>query len=500
METAASRSLWHETGPDLQSGARLPASADVVVAGAGLTGLVTAVILARAGQRVVVLDAEGIGARTTGGSTAKLSLLQGSTYSALRRKRGDATLRDYAAAQVAGQGWLRETLGGAPEAIETVTAWTYSTTTSGDDALAAEAQAMAAAGLMAEDVGPGEIGLPFTVTSALRMAGQAQLHPVRVLAQLTELARAQGAIFVDACRLLGIERGSGPVVATTSRGDVRANRLVIATGYPVVDRALLFAKLLPSRQIVAAYRLPQGTPMPQDVYLSVDAATRSLRTATGPDGEPVLLVGGESFVPGRERDERRPLASLDEWTARQFPGSERVRWWAAQDYRKSDRRPYFGDMPRTGGRVLAATGFAKWGMTNAVAAGLAIAGRIVGESPAWAPAFGDARIGWRGFGSALGENAAVAGELVRGWVRPQRVDTDPEAGVEARMERRGLRPVGTSSVGGEPCAVSGICTHLGGVLRWNTVEHTWDCPLHGSRFSREGRVLEGPAVQDLRRL
>ena len=63
-----------------------------------------------------------------------------------------------------------------------------------------------------------------------------------------------------------------------------------------------------------------------------------------------------------------------------------------------------------------------------------------------------------------------------------------------------MLPVGSSTIDGSSCAVRAICTHLGGVLVWNDNERTFDCPLHGSRFAADGEVIEGPAVQNLRKI
>jgi hypothetical protein len=123
--------------------------------------------------------------------------------------------------------------------------------------------------------------------------------------------------------------------------------------------------------------------------------------------------------------------------------------------------------------LLMAGGYAKWGMTNAVAAALALASRILGGRIDWA----DALATWRpqelrGLPASARLNAEVGFELARGWVTP------------LRREGRGEdRPV---------------CTHLGGVVTWNDAEASWDCPLHGSRFDDDGSVLEGPAVCGLR--
>ncbi|RZL69136.1 MAG: glycosyltransferase [Rhodococcus sp. (in: high G+C Gram-positive bacteria)] len=150
------------------------------------------------------------------------------------------------------------------------------------------------------------------------------------------------------------------------------------------------------------------------------------------------------------------------------------------------------------GRVFALTGFAKWGMTNAVAAALAVAGEIQGSPPSWHETLRERHHGIRDVLSTVEANATVGARMVSGWAAPGAGSaSEPE---RAQVERDGVRPVAESTVDGVTCRLSAVCTHLGGIVRWNDAERSWDCPLHGSRFAADGTVIEGPATRDLDRV
>jgi nitrite reductase/ring-hydroxylating ferredoxin subunit len=192
------------------------------------------------------------------------------------------------------------------------------------------------------------------------------------------------------------------------------------------------------------------------------------------------------------------LDELDNWTREHWPGAERRLWWAAQDYRTTDAVPYAGPLPRGGGRIWAVTGYDKWGMANAAASALRLTGALLGDPPDWATQLEHHGSRWIAAAEAVREGAAVGAELVSGWARAE--TSRPDAALaegEGRVVSEGVHPVAESMVDGVSCRVSGVCTHLGGILSWNDAERSWDCPLHGSRFAPDGTRLEGPALDDL---
>ena len=499
-------SLWLDPPLETDTDPLVPGSRhDVVVVGAGLTGLVTGLLLARAGRDVLVLEGDDLGHGTTGHTTAKVSLLQGTVLSGIRQHATDAELQAYVAGNRAGQEWLLDFLRGARARVELRDAWTYAVSATGHEGVTRELDAARAGGLAVEESLDTE--LPFPVTAAIRLRGQAQVHAGEMLRLLAEAFRAAGGTLVTEARVTGVSPGSPPVVTiaggtANSFGEgmkVSADHVLLATGTPILDRALHFARLLPQRSYALAFRVPG--PVPAGMYLSADEPARSLRTVTVGD-ETLLLVGGEGHVVGRGGRTQPRVDRLVKWAQAHFPGAEQTHQWSAQDYRSTRRLPLVGPLPGNGS-VMVATGFAKWGMTNATAAALAIAGRVTGEVPRWSDDLYGHTERLTDVVDAAKLNAAVAAHLARGWTEGLARSTPPVPPPEGRgvVGRRGVLgagPVAMSTVDGTTCAVSAVCTHLGGVVSWNDAERTWDCPLHGSRFAADGRRLEGPAVDDLR--
>jgi glycine/D-amino acid oxidase-like deaminating enzyme/nitrite reductase/ring-hydroxylating ferredoxin subunit len=471
---------------------------DTVVVGAGITGMATAALLARSGMTVAVLEARSVGAGTTGNTTAKLSLLQGTVLSGLRRQYPQKVVNAYVEANREGQAWLLRHLQDYGAPFQRRDAYTFAVSDEGADRIRSELAVSSAAGLAVEEVA--DPGLPFPTRGAIRLPDQAQFNPMDVLESLAADFRAHGGILVEGVRVRNVTNGKTPSIRTDS-GDVHAGHVVLATGTPILDRGLYFAKLRASQSYAAAFRMPASTTVPSGMYLSAETPGRSLRTYPSDTGE-ILIAGGNGHDVGRERSPRARLDELLDWTLRHFPGAEATHTWSGEDYQATNLMPFFGKLPRGGGKILFATGYNKWGMSNGIAASLAITADILGGHLPWADNIHHRITSPAGAASAVGLNAGTAKTMAEGWAKAETAAPDTAANtVPAEgagiIVRHGRNPVAVSTVDGVTCRVSAVCTHLRGILSWNDAEHTWDCPLHGSRFTPSGDVLQGPTTAKL---
>src|SRR3954469_7313200 len=450
-------SLWRDRAP-VETDAELGDRYDDLVVGAGLTGLVTALLLARSGRSVAVLEARDVGAVTTGNTTGKVSLLQGTRLSRILERQSMRVAEAYVEANREGQAWLLRFCDDHGVPYQRRTAGTYAAGTSSLPSARAEHEAARSLGL--DVTWRDDLGMPFPHAGGTLLEEQAQVDAMDVLEALVREVRTAGGTVVTGRRVVTAPLTGAAAVDLEDGSRVHAENVVLATGVPILDRGLYFAKVAPQRSYALSFRHPAP---PELMLLSAGSPTRSVRDAPSADG-PLLLVGGEGHTVGRTRSTSAHLDALRNWTAEWFPGAEETHAWSAQDYSSHDGVPFIGAMPRGRGHLYVATGYGKWGLTNGVAAALSLTKQIHGPRATWQTPISHRITRPSGALEIARLNAAVGVHLVGDLARAEMTGRGTPTEGEGLVGRQGAVPVGDSRVEGRRCSVVAICSHLGGTL------------------------------------
>jgi glycine/D-amino acid oxidase-like deaminating enzyme/nitrite reductase/ring-hydroxylating ferredoxin subunit len=473
--------------------------ADVVIAGAGIVGLTTALRAQQGGARVVVLEAREVAAGTTGNTTGKVTSQHSLTYADLIRRQGRDRAGLYADANQYAIEMVAELVDATRAECQFERAPAYVYATDARDAARLEAEDAAARELGLPSALTTEIDLPFAVELALRFDNQAHFHPVRYCAALARAIVAGGGTIFEHTRAVALDEEQHQVVVRTPNGNVRADQAVVATLLPFLDRGGFFAKARATRAYGVAARL--HTDAPAGMHISAGEPVRSTRPWIEGDRRGIVVVG-ESHPTGEDEQGPARWGALEQWARDNFSVDSFEYRWSAQDYTTADDVPYVGRSPRTK-RTFVATGMRKWGLTNGTAAATVLSEALAGRDHRWLELFDATRVGNGGAMKKLVTvNAHVARRLVQdriGRVLASSGQT-PARGEAAVVRMHGHTVGAYRDPQGTLHAVNPTCTHLGCALHWNRAETSWDCPCHGSRFSYDGEVLEGPAVRDLDRV
>jgi glycine/D-amino acid oxidase-like deaminating enzyme/nitrite reductase/ring-hydroxylating ferredoxin subunit len=487
------------TRPDLEDATLGDGRADVLVVGAGVTGLTTALLLQQEGRSVVVVDAGRLGDGVTTHSTVKVTVGHGTAYSAIASSRGREAAQAYADANQAGLRLVRELQrsldvdcmleDGLPHLV-------YAERPEQAGRIEQEAEVAAQVGLpvtLRQDA-----PLPFDVALAVEFADQAQFHPGQYLAGLARAFVIAGGRLVEGVRATDVDEHVDGCRVRTDAGDVDAGHVVVATQYPFLDRGGQFTQLKPRRSYGVAGLLPPGAD--PGMTMNVGSPTRSTRTVEL-EGERLLVVVGEGHPVGHVHDTAERWVRLQDWARETFGVGDFRYHWSAEEVSTLDKVPFVGRISPVNDRVLVATGFDGWGMTNGSASALMLRDLVLGRDNPWLEVF-DARRAQTSL-PPLREFVAQNVHVARTWLK-DRVAGSPEGepaklrpGDAALLEVDGEQTAVHRDEQGALHAVSAVCTHMGCTVAWNAGESSWDCPCHGSRFDVDGQVLHGPASTPL---
>lgn len=493
-------SYWMQTTPPTSwSALNGDVRVDVAIIGGGIAGLTAASEIKKRGLTVAVLEADRVAASVTGYTTAKLTALHTLKYAYLAKQFGADGARRYAESQQAAVDHVAARVAG--EGIdcdfEEQSAYTY---VLGEDEIQSvrdEVAAASAAGLRATFVS--DSTLPYRFAAAIRVDGQAQFHPRKYLLHVAAGIPGGGSDIYERTRVTAVDEGS-PCTVTTEGGTVVADHVIVATHYPILDRALLFSRLEPHRDVVVAAPIDAAR-APDGMYISTESNTHSVRTAPYDASRRLLIITGEPWKPGHETDVEDRYRNLARWTTENFGVTEFTNRWSTQDNTTTDRVPYIGPLHIGAKNTYVATGFGGWGMSNGTMSGLLLADLVTGVPNAWASLYDPRRV--KPVAEAkkfLSANFDVAKRFVGDRLKTSYTDSvdDVAAGEGAIVRIEGEKVAVHRDDAGALHAVSAVCTHLGCIVAFNNAEKSWDCPCHGSRFGVDGSILQGPANSPLK--
>ncbi|WP_406634238.1 FAD-dependent oxidoreductase [Amycolatopsis sp. WGS_07] len=481
MTTTADQSLWLATAAaSSRASLRGRERAEVAVIGGGIAGLTTALLLARRGMNVAVLEAGRVAEGASGNNTAKVTALQSTVYSTLAREHGTATATAYAEAALAGVELVAELAEPMNCGLQRRPAATFAMDADDVAIVRAEHEAAQQAGLPVEWTD--SLDLPVPVHGAVRLPGQLALHPADYVRGLADALEAEGGRVLEDSRVRQVS-AAPPYRVTTDEGSLDARTVVVATHYPILDRGLFFPRLEVQRSYCVAATLRSGKP-PGELAISVGSPLWSFAAY-----EDRLILGGQGYP------------ELGEFAARHFDVDEVTHRWSAQDPKAYDSIPIAGPYFPGARRLWVETGFGKWGLAMGTAAAAVVADGITGSVSPHRDLFSPQRISLKSAEKLVRQNTKVA----KDFVGDRLAHADAKSTEHIAVDQAKVLPDGRGRKGvyrdreGELHAVSLRCTHLGCFVRFNAAERSWDCPCHGSRFDVDGTVLEGPATAPLPR-
>lgn len=471
---------------------------DVAVIGGGMTGLTTAYLLTKKGYSVILIESGRILDGTTGYTTAKITAQHDLIYDELIGHIGMPNARLYYEANLKALSFIKNLVleQKIPCDFEEQDACIYTTEEQSVQKIRKEYEAYQKLGIDREFIK--DLPVPIDMKAGLVMKNQAQFHPLHYLKHLAEAVLEAGGKIYENTAAKEIKEGDRPKVLTRNGHQIFSDYVACCTHFPFHDKkGFYFARLEPSRSYVLAVK--PKTPYPGGMYLSIDQPSRSLRSVTI-DGEEMVLVGGESHKTGQGEDTIKHYQALESFAEGVF-GIESIPYrWSAQDLITLDKIPYIGPIYPKEKRILVATGFRKWGMTTSTLAAQLMTDHIAGEDNPYQAVFQPARFHPDpSIKKVISYNADVAKHFAEGKLeQPIRKPEDHVNGEGAVVSHAGKRAGAYRDEKGELHLVDTTCTHMGCEVEWNDGEKTWDCPCHGSRFSVDGDVIEGPAVEPLK--
>lgn len=485
-------------------------SVEIVIVGGGIAGVTAAYLLSKAGRKVAVIDDGNLGSGETGRTTAHITNALDDRYYHIEKVHGKEGSRLAAESHTAAINMVETIV--RNENIdcdfERLDGYLFLDPSDNKKSLQDELVATHRAGITGTDL-VNRIPLDsFDSGPSLRFPDQGQFQPLKYLAGLAHAIGRNGGFVYTRTHVQAVNATG---VKTSDGHKVKAKKVIVATNAPIIDKiSKIYDRQDAIRTYVIAARIKKGS-VPKALYW--DTGNQKSKNRMPPyhyvriqelskeDRFDLLIVGGEDHPTGESGDIERRYRRLEAWARSRFPIENIEYRWSGQVLEPRDAMAFIGRNPKDKRKnIFIATGDSGNGMTHGTIAGMLLTDLILGKKNPWADLYNPSR---KDKSKSRGSDDKSGGG---GSKQDKKVQID-----EARKQALALR-IGEGMVadlkGKDPMAFykdknaklhsfSAVCTHLGCTVSWNDSEKSFDCPCHGSRFSYAGKVINGPANDDL---
>ncbi|UOF00201.1 FAD-dependent oxidoreductase [Bdellovibrio reynosensis] len=479
-------------------------SVDICVVGSGIAGLTSAYLLMKEGKKVCVLESLELASGQSARTTAHFVTALDDRYFEIEKYHGEKGARLAAESHRAAIARVEKIV--RDENIECemqhTNGYLFAQNDPDTDVLKKELDACLRAGLndvQLVDRSPIE---SFNTGPCLKFSNQMQLHPMKYLLALAEIIVKGGGLIFTNTHVKEVHGGEEAFVRTEDGKRILCDSVVVATNTPVNDLFAIHTKQAPYRTYVLGMKVPKGS-VPHGLYWDTLDPYHYIRLEKGEEAaEEILIVGGEDHKTGQDDHPEIRFLNLESWTRERFPmATDVVYRWSGQVMEPVDGMAYLGHNPMDKNNVFIITGDSGNGMTHCTIGAMLIADQIMERENPWEDLYKPNRISLKATPEFLKENGNVAAQYADWFKAMPMPHFNDLAPGEGTVFRDGLRMIAAyKTEDGKMEYMSATCTHLAGVVHWNGVEKSWDCPCHGSRFDAHGNVIEGPAISDLKKL
>lgn len=499
--SGSTHSLWMEVNlpsfPALESNAQ----ADVCIVGAGIAGLTCAYTLAKQGKSVIILDQGPVGGGQTARTTAHLSWILGDRYYKLEKIYGEEGAKLIVGSHASAIDYIEKIV--IEENIdcdfERVDGYLFASPQDSQHNLDKEYIAIQKTNHEIHKAPRAPFSASYDTGACLRIPNQAQFHILKYLQGLIKAILKYGGQIYAGTHVNHFYEGPPCEVNTQSGIKITSQSIIVATCSPINNRFYIHTKQAAYRTYVIAASLPKGA-VPKGLYWDTEDPYHYIRVQKHLTNNNLewLIVGGEDHRTGQDSHGEDHYDNLEKWIRERITFVDNIEFrWSGQVFEPVDSIAFIGRNPGNS-NVYVATGDAGNGITHGTIAGILIPDLILGKSNLWKELYAPSRKTLSAAPEFINETLNTLKQYEDWFTSGEIKQLDKLSINEGIILRKGIKKIAVYKDQDHHIHVnSAFCPHLGGCIRWNSGEKSWDCPCHGSRFDGCGRVMNGPAINNL---